>query len=219
VGSNPTLSATCPDRRSDLGQEPVDRLSRLGNARGTALCDGPQMTSSMDVADIPQVSVLHWPIDASVREHLAAFRQPRILLVEEGASPPVPLDELEDWMRSPADPSDLRMRSRVLHERALDEAAPCPIVDEQGLLRVGRSWVDLTPSQAPVVALLVDHLDRVVGYDVVGAAYERAGGSSHSASLRTLLTRIGARVRPVGLELLTVRRRGVLLTQRPRMAR
>ena len=78
--------------------------------------------------------------------------------------------------------------------------------------------MDLTPAQTPVVTLLVEHLERVVRYESVSAAYESAGGSSHAASLRTLLTRIGARVRPVGLELVTVRRRGVLLTQRSRVA-
>ncbi len=101
-------------------------------------------------------------------------------------------------MRTPADPDDLRARGRELHRRALDAAPASPTIDDQGLLWVGRSWVDLTPAQAPVVTLLVEHLERVVRYDAVGATYESAGGSSHAASLRTLLTRIGARVRPVG---------------------
>jgi two-component system OmpR family response regulator len=166
----------------------------------------------------PGVSLLRWPTDTHVREHLAAFRQPRILLVEPGERPPKLLDELEDWMRVPTDPTDLRARSRELRRRALATAPGPPTVDEQGLLWVGRSWVDLTPGQAPVVALLVEHLERVVRYDMVSAVYERTGGSSHAASLRTLITRISARVQPLGLELITVRRRGVLLTQRQRIA-
>ena len=174
--------------------------------------------TALDVTASLGVSVLHHPTDAHVREHLAAFRQPRILLVEPGEEPPALLDELEDWMRTPADPADLQARSRELQRRALDAVPTSPTIDDQGLLWVGRSWVDLTPAQVPVVALLVDHLERVVRYDAVGAIYERAGGSSHAASLRTLLTRIGSRVRPLGLELIIVRRRGVLLTQRPRVA-
>jgi hypothetical protein len=172
-------------------------------------------SSALDACTALGVSVLMWPADAHVRDHLAAFRQPRLLLVDPGASAPALLDELEDWMRTPADPVDLRARSMELQRRALAEVPSAPTVDDQGLLWVGRSWVDLTPAQVPVVTLLVDHLDRVVRYDAVSAAYESVGGSSHVASLRTLLTRVGDRVRPVGLELITVRRRGVLLTQRP----
>ena len=172
-------------------------------------------SSALESHPALDVSVLHWPDDAHVRDHLAAFRQPRILLVEPGASPPMPLDELEDWVRTPTDPEDLQARSRELHRRARDASPSKPIIDDQGLLWVGRRWVDLTLSQAPVVELLVEHLERVVRYDAVVATYERAGGSSHAASVRSLLTRIGNRVRPVGLDLVTVRRRGVLLTQRP----
>jgi len=176
-------------------------------------------TTALDTCTALGVSVLHWPRDANVRAHLAAFRQPRILLVDPGVGPPGLLDELEDWVRAPVDPDDLRARSQELHRRALDGApASAPTLDDEGLLWVGRRWVDLTPAQAPVVGLLLEHLERVVRYEAVVATYQRAGGSNHRASVRTLLTRIGARVRPVGLDLVTVRRRGVLLTQHPRVA-
>ena len=206
---------------SPPGQIDVRNLSDTGHDRAMPLARRPATVAGWERPR--STPVRHsacpcsaGPADAHVREHLATFRQPRILLVEPGVTPPVLLDELEDWMRTPADPDDLRARSRELHRRALDAAPASPTIDDQGLLWVGRSWVDLTPAQAPVVALLVEHLERVVRYDAVGATYESAGGSSHAASLRTLLTRIGSRVRPVGLELVTVRRRGVLLTQRPR---
>jgi two-component system OmpR family response regulator len=164
------------------------------------------------------ISVLRWPHDAHVREHLATFAQPRILLVEPGDAPPTLLDRLEDWVRTPPDPEDLRARTRELQRRALDATPAPPIIDDEGLLWVGRRWVDLTKAQAPVVELLIEHLERVVRYEAVVAAYERAGGSGHAASVRTMLARIGSRVRPVGLELVTVRRRGVLLTQAPHLA-
>ena len=172
----------------------------------------PDAGSSLDV------SLLRLPNDAQLRGQLATFCQPRILLVEPGAPPPVLLDPLEDWVRTPTDREDLLARSRELHRRAGNVAPDPPMVDDQGLLRVGRRWVDLSPAQAPVVELLIEHLERVVRYDAIATTYERAGGSSHSASIRTLLTRIGKRVHPVGLDLVTVRRRGVLLTQRPSAA-
>ena len=197
-------------------QQPVRDLSRSGNGHGTWAWHraGMATTAALPTASIG-VSVLSWPGDAQVRQHLAAFGQPRILLVDEGSDPPLLLDELEDWVRSPANPADLEARSRELCRRAVDAVPESPTIDDHGLLWVGRRWVDLTPAQAPVVELLLEHLERVVAYDTIGAVYERAGGSNHSASLRTLLTRIGGRVRPLGLGLVTVRRRGVLLTQRP----
>jgi len=157
------------------------------------------------------VSVLRWPEDEELRQQLAWFALPRILLVEGRIRPPELLDELEDWMRTPADPADLRARSDVVRRRAHASLGPSPLLDDDGLLWMGTSWVALTAPQAPVVRLLLDNLDRVVRFETVVAAYEQAGGSGHPASVRTLLARLGARVRSVGLELVTVRRRGVLL--------
>ena len=172
----------------------------------------------LDACTALGVSVLYWPADEHIRRHLAAFRQPRMLLLQPDSKAPQLLDDLEDWLRAPLNPDDLRARSRELHRRSLGHDRPQPTIDEDGLLRVGTSWVDITPAQTPVVSLLIDHLERVVSYEAVGTAYKRAGGSSHAESLRTLLTRISARVRTVGLELVTVRRRGVLLTQQSRAA-
>jgi hypothetical protein len=179
--------------------------------------DGAEMDlSALDVCATLGVSVLCLPRDAEIRRHLATFRQPRILLVDPASEPPPLLDDLEDWLRTPPRPEDLQARSRELHRRAVGHDRPRPTIDEHGLLRVGSAWVDLTPAQTPVVSLLIENLERVVSYSAVGATYEQAGGSSHVVSVRTLLARIATRVRPVGLELLTVRKRGVLLTQQPR---
>ena len=175
--------------------------------------------SVLDACAALGVAVLRWPRDGTVRRHLATFRQPRLLLVEPDSDPPELLDELEDWLRTPADAEDLQARSRDLHRRAARQEPSPPTIDEYGLLRVGPAWVDLTAAQAPVVSLLIDHLERVVPYESIGATYERAGGSRHAVAIRTLLARIADRVRPVGLELVTVRRRGVLLTQQPRNVR
>ena len=189
----------------------VSNLSTAGHDRATAWhARGDRLgmgTAALDTCAALGVSVLHWPHDAHVRATSPPSDSPDPPR-RRRASPPVLLDELEDWVRTPADPADLRARSRELHRRALD-AEPAVTHDRRPGSAVGREpWVDLTPAQTPVVTLLVEHLERVVRYESVSAAYESAGGSSHAASLRTLLTRIGARVRPVGLELVTVRRRG-----------
>jgi hypothetical protein len=159
-----------------------------------------------------EVSLLHWPDEEPLRHQLAWFGLPRVLLVEPGARPPDLLDELEDWMRTPADPIDLRARTEAVRRRACSSASLQPVLDDDGLLWMGASWVALTPSQAPVVRVLIDHLDKVVHYDAVMSAYQSTGGSGHPASVRTLVARLATRLRTVGLELVSVRRRGVLLT-------
>ena len=158
------------------------------------------------------VTVLRWPDDGHVRRRLANEGRPRLLLVDEGEAPPALLDELEDWARSSAHPEDLLARRRELLRRAGAGYAEGPEVDPDGLLRVGRAWVALSPAQVPVVRLLVTNIERVVHYERLVTAYEEAGGSGHDASMRTMVNRVGARVRHVGLDLVTVRRRGVLLT-------
>jgi hypothetical protein len=158
------------------------------------------------------VAVLRWPSEALLREQLAWFGLPRVLLLAPGVQPPEPLDGLEDWMRDPADPGDLHVRRRTLQRRATMSVHPTPFIDDDALLWIGPSWVPITTAQAPVLRLLLDHLERVVRFDAVVATCEAHGASGHPSSVRTLLGRLGQRIRPVGLEIVTVRRRGVLLT-------
>ena len=160
------------------------------------------------------VSVLRWPSEEPLRQQLAWFGMPRVLLVEHGVDPPPAIDSLEDWMRAPADAADLAARCATLRRRAEEPAEGDPVLDDDGLLWVGRAWVAVTPVQAPVLRLLVQHLDQVVPFEDLTEAYASAGGSRHPASLRTLVTRLGTRVRAVGVELVTVRGQGVLLTSR-----
>jgi hypothetical protein len=162
------------------------------------------------------VSVLRWPAEDRLREQLAWFGLPRVLLIEPGVRPPEPVDGLEDWMRVPADPADLRVRSGALQRRAAEPEHHAPFLDDDDLLWVGSTWVSITSAQAPVVRLLLEHLDRVVRFETVVTAYESTGRSGHPASVRTLLSRLATRVRPVGLDLVTVRRRGVLLSAQVR---
>jgi DNA-binding winged helix-turn-helix (wHTH) protein len=97
---------------------------------------------------------------------------------------------------------------------ATREGLALPLLDEDGLLHVGSAWVAITPSQMPVVSLLLEHPNEVVHTEAVIAACIAAGTSGHPASVRTLLTRLSRRLGAVGLELVTVRRRGVLLRGR-----
>lgn len=160
-------------------------------------------------ADVP---VIPWPEHEDTRQVLASLRVPRLLLVAMGERPPTPLDELEDWMRDPADPADLAARAQALQARAEHSELSPPFLDADGLLWMGSTWVAITHHQVPVMELLLKNLDRVVPMEAIVAAYEAAGGSSHPPSVRTLIARLGARIGAVGLELATVRRRGVVLS-------
>ena len=157
------------------------------------------------------VPVVPWPSHEETGQLLASMRLPRLLLVAPGQLPPVPLDELEDWMREPADPVDLSARAHALQARADHSELSPPFLDSDGLLWVGATWVAITHQQVPVVELLLKNLDRVVTMETIVAAYVAEGGSAHPPSVRTLITRLSVRIRVVGLELITVRRRGVVL--------
>jgi hypothetical protein len=158
-----------------------------------------------------EVTILRWPADEALRQGLAALGRPRLLLVDAGTQPPEPLDHLEDWLRWPPDPTELLVRSRHLSRRVEPIPQPAPTLDDDGVLRLGGRWVAVSQAQTPVLRLLLDNLDRVVRFELLVDAYARAGGSSHPASVRTVLARIAARVRPIGLELVSIRQRGVLL--------
>lgn len=156
------------------------------------------------------VSLLAWPAEDDLRRHMATVGQPRLLLVEPDAAPPESLDPLEDWVRAPSDPADVEARAKALLARTGSASPAVPVLDDDGLLHVGAAWVVIPPTQVPLVALLLEHLGRVVRSDALAAACVAGGGSGHPAAVRTLVARLAARVRPLGLELVTVRQRGVL---------
>jgi hypothetical protein len=157
------------------------------------------------------VAVIHWPADEAVRHGLIALGRPRLLLVDPGVEPPEPVDQLEDWLRSPADPIDLMVRTQHLERRHNGEQHPIPHLDDDGLLRLGSTWIAITSVQVPVLALLLAQVDRVVPFAQIVQAYAAAGGSDHPTSVRTVLNRLSQRVARVGLELVSVRQRGVML--------
>ena len=90
------------------------------------------------------VALVHWPAEAERLERLRAAREPRLVIVEHGP-PPTTIDELEDWLRAPADETDMRIRLATLRERASRNAAAVSI--EDGVLRVGTRLVVLRRSR------------------------------------------------------------------------
>jgi two-component system, OmpR family, response regulator len=168
-------------------------------------------TPTVDPADVP---IVRWPDQEPVRRRLADLRLPRLLLVPLYADPPEVVDQLEDWLREPADPVDLVARARTLRRRAARTEPPA-VLDSDGLLRLGDRWVAIPDAQLPLVRLLLARFDRLVRTEELTQAYVATGGSGHASSIKTVVARLASRFADVGLALTTVRGRGVVLSHRP----
>src|SRR4051794_30600396 len=102
----------------------------------------------MTMVDRPlavEVALLRWPADADRRTLLAETMRPRLLLVAEGERPPAGVDELEDWVRLPADEREVAARLQALSTRAASSLRTVTVVDGS-FLRRGDIEVELSPS-------------------------------------------------------------------------
>jgi hypothetical protein len=70
------------------------------------------------------VALVPWPSEAGVTAELADAARPRLLLVAREAEPPAVVDELEDWIRVPADERDVEVRARRLARIAVARRSP-----------------------------------------------------------------------------------------------
>jgi DNA-binding response OmpR family regulator len=157
-----------------------------------------------------EVVLVRWPAEAHRRQRLADQGQPRLLLVEDQAEPPVPVDCLEDWVRVPVDDADLRARLVALDVRRRGHGHGTPLLDEDGVLRVGRDWVSLPPVEARLTSALLDRLGAVVSRDTLARAGWPDGAPGRNA-LDVHVLRLRRRLDAVGLVIRTVRSRGYLL--------
>jgi DNA-binding response OmpR family regulator len=156
------------------------------------------------------VVLVRWPVEEERRALLAAEGSPRLLLVEDGAAPPIAVDDLEDWIRVPADEVDLHARVENLNRRSRSRATTLPELDEDGVLRVGPSWVPLPPVEARLTAALVERFGAVVSRESLARAGWPDGAPGRNA-LDVHVLRLRRRVAPLGLAIRTVRSRGYLL--------
>ncbi len=63
------------------------------------------------------VAMVRWPGEEDRLARLRAEGRPRLVLVEGAAAPPLPADDLEDWIRVPAQEIDMRARLEGLERR------------------------------------------------------------------------------------------------------
>ena len=130
-----------------------------------------------------------------------------MLVVEADVDPPVGQDELEDWVRAPADPIEMHARVAVLQARA---GRQNPVVDDSGRLNVGARWVALSPIECRLVTLLLEHFGGLVTRDVLLRVGWPASRPSDN-QLYVQILRLRRRLAPIGLQVRTVKPLGYLL--------
>ncbi len=157
-----------------------------------------------------------WPEE---RERLAELRdqgRPRLILVQEGAEPPISSDPLEEWVRS-GDSASLPDRITTLMARA-KPFMPGLSLDDSGILRVGEAWTSLSEHELPMAQRLVGAFGSVVTYEAMSEETGHASrASSATMDLRQRVARLRNRVRRVGLDIRAVRGRGYMLVRLPRL--
>jgi DNA-binding response OmpR family regulator len=156
------------------------------------------------------VTLVRWPAELHRRERLADDGLPRLLLVERGELPPSVVDVVEDWIRVPADEADIRARVATLQERYESMKGIAPLLDDDGVIRVGAGWVALPPVEARLTSALLDRFGMVVSRETLANSGWPEGAPGRNA-LDVHVLRMRRRLAPLGLVIKTVRSRGYLL--------
>jgi len=156
------------------------------------------------------VEMVRWPTDEHRLDEIRAAGAARLILVPEGVRPPIPADELEDWIRLPASDEDIRLRVQVLSDRARGGSSRDPELDESGLLRYRGRWVSLPPVESRLTTALLDRYQAVVSRESLARAGWPDGMPGRNV-LDVHIVRLRRRLAPLGLAIRTVRSRGYLL--------
>jgi DNA-binding response OmpR family regulator len=157
-----------------------------------------------------EVVLVRWPAEQARRDELRREGRARLLLLEDGAAPPHAIDDLEDWIRVPAGDLDLQARVDLLRRRVEARVDPAPVLDDDGVLRLGDRWVSLPPVEARLTAALLDRYGAVVSRDALARAGWPDGAPGRNA-LDVHVLRLRRRLSPLALAIRTVRSRGYLL--------
>lgn len=119
-------------------------------------------------------------------------------------------DLLEDWIRIPADRLDVRARISGLIRRVDHPDRRLPEIDETGRLVYGPAQVAMPPIEARILARLIEAFGTVVPRpELLDAVWPK--NPPHRNVLDVHLVRLRRRIASTGLQIRTVRSRGVLL--------
>ncbi|MEU5432009.1 winged helix-turn-helix domain-containing protein [Streptomyces sp. NPDC020719] len=154
------------------------------------------------------VRILRWPEQAGQLDQCRADGVPRLLLVEAATPPPRCVDELEDWIRTPADPQDLQARQAALQLRA---APRDPVLDRHGIVHFGGQSVPLAPGEADLVRLLLSEYRGIVSREDLMAQMWPTTEEHRRNALDVRILRVRRRLAPLGLVIKTVWSKGYML--------
>jgi two-component system OmpR family response regulator len=156
------------------------------------------------------VVLVRWPAERERLERLRCAGSPRLLLVGQDGPAPVTDDPLEDWIRLPANETDLQARIDGLRRRAHRSESSPPEIDDDGIVRFGDRWVALPPVEARLATALIERYGGVVSR----ASLTTSGWPGQEPDRNALdvhVLRLRRRLEPLGLAIRTVRSRGYLL--------
>ena len=161
-----------------------------------------------------EVVLIRWPEDEADGARLVRAGVAVLYLIGPEDDPPSPTTCLEDWMRVPGDDRDLSARVAALEARATLHHLP-PRVDDQGRLHFRGRLLRLAPVDAQLARTLAEHFDQVVtDGDLVAGLDELTDPDTPPIALRTGVAQLRAQLRPLGLMIRRVPRRGYVLHRR-----
>jgi hypothetical protein len=153
-----------------------------------------------------EVTMVRWPEERERVSRLAEAGLALLYLVENDDDPPIVTSCLADWVRIPGDERDLDARIAVLERRAMGHRT-APFVDDDGSLHYHGQLVHLAAREARLAAALMADFGEVVSdqdLEDPGAV----DSADAARLLRTHMAHLRAQLRPVGLSVHRVRRRG-----------
>lgn len=156
------------------------------------------------------VAIVRWPREASKRAELENERLPRLLLVEAVVEPPVVTDFLEDWVRIPADRSEVRARIEALILRAQRDSALSPTINATGLVQFRGEVIQFPPIEARLIESLIETFGNVVSPTVLMNKSWPDDPPSRN-TLDVHMSRVRRRLVGTNLVVRTVRSRGYAL--------
>jgi DNA-binding response OmpR family regulator len=163
-------------------------------------------------ATMAEVVMVRWPQERAKASRLADAGIALLYLVTGDDDPPPIASCLADWVRIPGDERDLDARLAALERRATAHQAP-PHVDAAGCLHYRGAVVHLLPHEARLAAVLCDRFGEDVADEALRDEGEVTAGEA-ARTLRTEMTRLRTRLRPVGLSVHRIRGCGYRLQSR-----
>lgn len=158
------------------------------------------------------VQLVRWPEGQDDRRRLSDTGQLCLLVIEANIPPPSDLQPGEDWVRSTADP--IEVRSRIDRLRAANASRLLrPTLDDDGILAYADRWVALSPGDVPIGRVLCERFNSLVTRDELRVCFEPP---CTDATLAVKLYRLRRHLAGLGLRLTTIRGRGCVLERAER---